>query len=69
MFFAHAWDDHVPVQNALLLGAALKQAKVPVEMHLYPTGGHGYGLRRTPEAVTTWPDRAADWMRQQGWAR
>lgn len=69
MFFAHAWDDHVPVQNALLLGAALKQAKVPVEMHLYPTGGHGYGLRRTDEPVTTWPDRAADWMRQQGWAR
>jgi acetyl esterase/lipase len=69
MFFAHAWDDHVPVQNALLLGAALKQAKVPVEMHLYPTGGHGYGLRRTEEAVTTWPDRAAEWMRQQGWAR
>jgi acetyl esterase/lipase len=69
IFFAHAWDDHVPVQNALLLGVALKQAKVPVEMHLYPTGGHGYGLRRTEEPVTTWPDRAAEWMKQNGWLK
>ncbi|TMP99123.1 MAG: alpha/beta hydrolase, partial [Verrucomicrobia bacterium] len=33
----------------------------------YPTGGHGYGLRRTQELVTTWPDRLADWMRSRGW--
>jgi hypothetical protein len=38
-------------------------------MHLYPTGGHGYGLRRTEQDVTTWPDRAADWMRSSGWLK
>jgi len=39
---------------------------LPSELHVYTTGGHGYGLRRTEHYVTTWPDRAADWMRGRG---
>jgi len=38
-------------------------------MHLYPNGGHGYGLRRTGHDVTSWPDRVADWMRTSGWLK
>jgi dipeptidyl aminopeptidase/acylaminoacyl peptidase len=53
----------VRVENSLGYYAALKQAKVPVEMHLYPVGGHGYGLRRTEKTVTTWPGRAQEWLR------
>ena len=37
-----------------------------MELHVYPKGGHGYGLRRTDNPVTAWPDRAADWMRARG---
>ncbi|MBI2929698.1 MAG: alpha/beta hydrolase [Verrucomicrobia bacterium] len=66
-FLVMTQDDPVRAENALLYALALKQANVPVELHLYPTGGHGYGLRRTKETVTTWPDRAADWMRSRGW--
>ena len=66
-FITIAEDDPVRMENALHYALALKQAKVPVELHLYPTGGHGYGLRRTKETVTTWPDRAADWMKSRGW--
>ncbi len=66
MFFVHAWDDRVPVQNSLLLATALKEKKIPAAVHVYPTGGHGYGLRRTAEPVTTWPDRAAEWLRHSG---
>lgn len=58
-------DDPVKVESSLVYYVALKKAKVPVEMHLYPTGGHGYGLRRTSTLVTTWPDRVDDWMRSQ----
>jgi hypothetical protein len=36
---------------------------VPAELHVYPSGGHGYGLRPTEKVVTTWPKRAEDWMR------
>jgi acetyl esterase/lipase len=65
-FIAMAEDDPVRVETALFYALALKNAKVPVELHIYPTGGHGYGLRRTKELVTTWPDRVADWMRSRG---
>ena len=66
MFFAHAFDDNASVQNSLLLASALKQAGGSAELHVYATGGHGYGLRPTDEAVTRWPLRAGEWMRERG---
>jgi len=65
-FIAITEDDPVRVENALFYTLALKQASVPVELHVYPEAGHGYGLRRSKKLVTTWPDRAADWMRSRG---
>ena len=45
-FLCHAEDDpSVPVANSLLLREALLARKVPVETHLFPEGGHGFGLR------------------------
>jgi acetyl esterase/lipase len=66
-FLVMAQDDPVHVENALCYYLALKHANVPVEMHLYPSGGHGFGLRRTDAMVTSWPDRAAEWMKASGW--
>ena len=66
-FLAMAEDDPVHVENALYYYVALKNAKVPAELHVYPSGGHGYGLRRTDKTVTTWPDRVADWLKAGGW--
>jgi acetyl esterase/lipase len=68
-FIAMAEDDPVRVENALQYYKGLKTAEVPVEMHLYPTGGHGYGLRQSEHLVTTWPDRVADWMKSNGWLK
>jgi acetyl esterase/lipase len=55
-------DDPVRAENALTYALALKKEKVPVELHLYPTGGHGYGLRKTENPVTAWPDRLHEWL-------
>ena len=66
-FISMTQDDGVGVKNALLYGLALTEANVPVELHIFPTGGHGYGLRQSDSTATTWPDRAADWMRSRGW--
>jgi acetyl esterase/lipase len=68
-FLVMTQDDGVRVEGALLYYLALKNAKVPVEMHLYPTGGHGYGLRPSEHAVSTWPARAVEWMKVRGLAR
>jgi acetyl esterase/lipase len=45
---------------------ALKKAKVSAEMHIYSEGGHGYGLRRTEQPVTSWSDRMEDWLTLKG---
>jgi prolyl oligopeptidase len=67
IFATMAMDDPVNADNVLKLGLELKKLKIPCEIHLYSTGGHGYGLRRTSTPCTTWPDRATDWMVAQGW--
>ncbi len=66
-FLVMAENDPVGVENVLVYALAMKQARMPAELHIYATGGHGYGLRRTPVPVTAWPDRATEWMRNSGW--
>ena len=67
-FLAMAQDDPIHVENVLVYATWLQKAKVPMELHVYPTGHHGYGLRPTRDLVTTWPQRARDWMRSRGLA-
>jgi acetyl esterase/lipase len=68
-FIAMSQDDPVKIEGAMQYGLALKGAGVKWELHVYPDGGHGYGLRRTDKFVTTWPDRLADWMKASGWLK
>jgi len=65
-FLVQAEDDGVRVETSLFYYEALRKAKVPAEMHIYPVGGHGYGLRPSANLVTTWPKRAEEWMRSVG---
>ncbi|MGB7761434.1 MAG: alpha/beta hydrolase [Bryobacteraceae bacterium] len=61
-FIVQAEDDPVHVENAVVYFLALKNAKVPAELHIYAEGGHGYGLRRTALPVTTWPLSVETWL-------
>jgi acetyl esterase/lipase len=68
-FFAHASDDEAkpaPADCSALMYLALKQAGVPAELHIYASGGHGFGLRASDKPCTTWPDRCTDWLRERG---
>jgi len=59
-------DDIVPVQNSLLFYEAMVQNKVKGELHIYPKGGHGFGLHnRTTKDM--WFDRLTEWMDANGW--
>jgi acetyl esterase/lipase len=56
-------DDHVDnVDDSLSYYIALKNAGVPVKMHLYAQGGHAFGLRRTKFPVTAWPQLVETWL-------
>ena len=52
--------------STLALLNALKTAKVPAELHVYATGGHGFGMRKADQPYATWPKRVEDWLRATG---
>jgi acetyl esterase/lipase len=68
-FIVQTQDDPIGVENAFKYAMLLKAAKVPAELHVYPNGGHGYGLRPSPNPVSHWPERAAEWLKSQGWLK
>jgi acetyl esterase/lipase len=65
-FFAHAGDDGVSVDNSVIMYRALRKAGVPAELHVYASGGHGFGLRPSKKPCSTWPQRCAEWMMARG---
>ena len=63
--FAANNDPDVPVENSLMLHASLRRNRIPVEMHLFETGGHGFGLGGNGPA-SAWPDLFLRWGRSRG---
>lgn len=66
MFLTMALDDPIDSENVLRMSTALKRAKVSNELHLFPSGGHGYGLRPNEYEATGWPNHATQWLRTRG---
>ena len=61
-FIVQAMDDPIPIEGALAYTEACHANKVPVELHLFPKGGHGYGLRTQVPGLKTWPDLLIAWL-------
>jgi acetyl esterase/lipase len=62
-------DDHVAA--ILKIAMEYRAAKIPYEMHVLSSGGHGFGMgdRSKQKIVNTWPQRLADWLSDNGWLR
>jgi acetyl esterase/lipase len=68
-FLVHAQDDKVvKVQNSLAFYEACLHHHVPVEMHLYPLGGHGFGMNNKT-TKDNWTDRLQNWLDAGGWLK
>lgn len=66
-FLVHATDDKaVPVENSINYYLALKQNKVPAEMHIYENGGHGFGLG-IEGTNKYWPKDCENWLVANGY--
>jgi acetyl esterase/lipase len=66
-FLVHAADDaSVPVGNSMRFAEALHAHHVAVELIVYPSGGHGFGLNNATTR-DRWIDRCAQWLESQGW--
>ena len=66
-FLVHATDDKaVPVENSINYYLALKQHQIPVEIHVYENGGHGFGLG-VQETNINWPKACEKWLVSNGY--
>ena len=72
VFLWHTYTDKsVPVENSLMYALKLKEYNIPLEMHIFPSGGHGLSLATKEVAkdengiypnVAVWIDLAATWL-------
>jgi acetyl esterase/lipase len=66
-FLVHSFDDNVvPVQNSTGYAMSLHKYKVPCELHIYHSGGHGYGLGRSANSESSWPEICRKWLESMG---
>lgn len=66
-FMALSFDDNaVPIQNSIVYALALQKNKIPCELHLYQSGGHGYGLGNSVNTEGTWPEACRKWLGARG---
>lgn len=67
-FLVHtATDKVVPFQNSLMFAEALQKHHVPVELHVFDHGAHGFGLGGNDPSLSQWPALCAKWMASHGW--
>lgn len=63
-FLIHAMDDNsVPMENSLLFFTAMKAAGISGELHVYPVGGHGFGMGLGKGAVENWTTLCETWLK------
>lgn len=65
-------DDRVVADNALAFAAALREKRVPLDLHIYLKGRHGIGLgskELDPAKLHPWTRDAAFWLKEQGFTR
>lgn len=64
-FIMHSSDDRVvPVENSLRYYQALVKNNVPVSLHCYPTGGHGWGYNDNFKYKRQWTGELEKWLRE-----
>lgn len=68
VFYLTANDDRGPARLIASLLPRYREARVPIEAHIYAHGGHGFnmGNRSKLETLKSWPQRMADWMADNG---
>jgi acetyl esterase/lipase len=64
-FIVQTQDDRTFINGSLAYYLALKKQNIPSELHLFPSGGHGYGLRPSDNPVSRWPELGAQWLKKQ----
>lgn len=66
VFLVAAHNDKAYAEGSAQLYIALKRAAIPAELHIFASGGHGFGMKKSTDRVAEWPQICAQWMREMG---
>jgi acetyl esterase/lipase len=70
LFLVHASDDPISeADHSVTMYLAMKRAGVKAELHVYASGGHGFGVRKVAHPCSTWTERCVEWLREQGFLK
>ncbi|MDA1054077.1 MAG: alpha/beta hydrolase [Planctomycetota bacterium] len=70
LLFVHASDDPISdVEHSVTFYLALKRAGIHSDLHVYATGGHGFGVRPTTGTCSAWAQSCTDWLRSRGFLK
>jgi acetyl esterase/lipase len=74
IFLAHASDDKGSIggsdpENSVFMYLALKRAGIPVELHVFATGGHDFGVRQDGKLPSSWTQLCVNWLRSLGFLK
>lgn len=64
----HAGDDRIPASGSALIYLEYKKLGIPAELHIYSSGGHGFGMKQGTKPVNQWHVRVGEWLKDNGWA-
>ncbi len=62
-FIVQAQNDRKYINSSIAYYLALKKQNIPAELHLFPDGGHGFGLRPSDKDASHWPELAERWLK------
>jgi acetyl esterase/lipase len=65
----HSANDPYTSDGSLLYFRALRKANISAELHIYATGGHGWGMKKGSEPSETWNAAVASWLKHTGWLK
>ena len=60
--FIHAGDDRITADGSVQMWLTMRRMGVHCELHVFPHGGHGYGLRPSKDPVSRWPKLVEAWL-------
>jgi dipeptidyl aminopeptidase/acylaminoacyl peptidase len=67
-FMIHSLDDNaVPVQNSIGYALSMQKFNIPCELHIYQSGGHGYGMGRSANTESSWTEACHKWLNARGY--
>ncbi|QDT06142.1 Acetylxylan esterase precursor [Rubripirellula lacrimiformis] len=69
MFFAHASDDRINAMSSVTMYSELKKHQIPGSLHVFASGGHGFGSRVAGAPTDAWFELCHQWMNSQGWLK